>query len=396
MVNYEISKEIIGKGSHGTIYATSEKNIVVKCSKTIFSSKHTIFTNTNIAIPNFIELIIMNSIKHPNINSAKDIKINSEFTFIFQERAVDNLENFIKKNKENFIPFDKIHKWMFEIASGVKCLHSMNFIHGDIKCQNVLLFKDDTIKLSDFSLSRKQICNDFIFNKPVCTLTHKPLEGFFEWDASLDIWSLGITFYEMVYFESPITKEGFELPEKKYIAINKIIEFIKINGNDSIEFLNFCESKYTPSLKNKSKIIISRKTTFDSNKYSEEYVNVNIFISKILIGEALKRPSINEIISDKFFVGFKFTEGTFLGKNIEVLNNEYVESKYIKKLDIDHPEEILFIKNMMMKMILLDLSDKRKLNVLKFFLSRILDENYQKINLEDILLVLKYFNYRIF
>jgi hypothetical protein len=42
---------------------------------------------------------------------------------------------------------------MRDVAEGVACLHSKNFLHNDIKPDNVLLFSDGHMKLSDFGLA---------------------------------------------------------------------------------------------------------------------------------------------------------------------------------------------------------------------------------------------------
>jgi len=41
-------------------------------------------------------------------------------------------------------------KWMYQIASGLRNIHSSNIVHGDIKCSNILLDNDYNIKICDF------------------------------------------------------------------------------------------------------------------------------------------------------------------------------------------------------------------------------------------------------
>ena len=92
-------------------------------------------------------------------------------------------------------------RWCQQLALAVQYLHSHQIIHCDIKAANVLLYSDNNIKLTDFSISIKKWSKSEIFTRGACTSTHRApecIEGK-AWSEKIDIWSLGCTFYEFMF-----------------------------------------------------------------------------------------------------------------------------------------------------------------------------------------------------
>lgn len=44
--------------------------------------------------------------------------------------------------------------YIAEIISSIECVHSMNYIHRDLKPDNILIDKDGHVKLTDFGLCK--------------------------------------------------------------------------------------------------------------------------------------------------------------------------------------------------------------------------------------------------
>jgi serine/threonine protein kinase len=123
------------------------------------------------------------------------------------------------KNENEYVPMEEktIIKIFKQILSAVKYLHSRSIMHRDIKPDNILLDKNNNIKLSDFGISALyNDNNDENSNKDldlfsqgtrvgrndfVCT----EIEKSEEYDYVCDTFSLGLTMLCLMSFRHPIT-----------------------------------------------------------------------------------------------------------------------------------------------------------------------------------------------
>jgi serine/threonine protein kinase len=294
---FKISKNLLGKGSYGNVYLATDENgnnlAVKKCN-----------IDAEVGIPNILEASIMSSIIHPYLNKALRIEVTPSILYLIQDLAISDLAKHTRREKGNYRPnLEELRKWCFDLCQAVFALHKENIIHGDIKAANILLYEDNSIKLTDFTLSVKKWENDKKFNHNVCTCTHRPIESILEqfWDESLDIWSLGCTFYEIAYGELlfPYQRDRQLKTQRSKILvkncfINSIIDWKEIQKT-SPEILKGIEKfpiKYTP-------------ITLCEEYKNPEYQEFNTLLSKILTIDPNSRPSILEILNDPFFTGLK-------------------------------------------------------------------------------------------
>ena len=92
---------------------------------------------------------------HPNVIWCYDLFIDNskQFIHIVLEFADGgDLKNYINKN----YPFeeDEIVDLFWQACEGLNYLHSNNIIHRDIKCENILMFKDGWCVITDLGLSK--------------------------------------------------------------------------------------------------------------------------------------------------------------------------------------------------------------------------------------------------
>jgi serine/threonine protein kinase len=95
----------------------------------------------------------------------------------------------------------------FSICKGVEYLHNHCIIHRDLKPNNILLKNEDNkliIKICDFGLAKilgvNEIVNDFLGT--IYFLAPEVILGK-EYNKKVDIWSLGIIFYCLLYNNLP-------------------------------------------------------------------------------------------------------------------------------------------------------------------------------------------------
>ena len=183
-------------------------------------------------------------------------------------------------NKINYpINEELISTIIQNVLFGLLYLHSINIIHRDIKCQNLLLSDEGRVKISDFGISiNKNVLN---CNNRVGTPYWMSPEVINRqrYNEKTDIWSLGIICYELVEGEPPYSEF------KPNVVMKKIIEN-PIKG-----------------LKN-------------PEKYSNEF---NDFVSLCLNVDYNKRPNIPQLLEHKFIK--KSGSVKFLQKIIEENNS---------------------------------------------------------------------------
>ncbi len=126
-----------------------------------------------------------------------------------EEGDLDSAYNKQKhKEKKNFTE-EKILDWLIQALFGLKYLHSQNIVHRDIKPTNLFLNKNQILKIGDFGFS-KFFKGFFESKATICgTLPYFAPELFENkgYTNKIDIWSLGVSFYEVMTFEVPFNKK---------------------------------------------------------------------------------------------------------------------------------------------------------------------------------------------
>jgi serine/threonine protein kinase len=217
----------IGTGGFSTVYlAENTSNGQRVAVKIITKKQHSEKTLTS-----FIrEIEILKFCNHENIIKYIDHFENSDQIFLIQEFVSGgDLSDYIELNGP--LPESKIKSILRQIANGLGYLHKHCIIHRDIKPQNILI-SGNTVKICDFGLS-KIIGENEIVNDSLGTLCFTSPEVITKknYNCKVDVWSLGIIFYYLLYNNLP-----FIAREESEIA--KLI----VNGNFNIKSKIISES----------------------------------------------------------------------------------------------------------------------------------------------------------
>lgn len=106
------------------------------------------------------------------------------------------------KQTRNAIPETECWSLFIQLIKGLKTLHDLQIVHRDIKCANLFLTTDGTLKLGDLNVSK-------VARGMLQTQTGTPYYASPEvwqdkpYDLKSDIWSAGCVLFEMCAREPP-------------------------------------------------------------------------------------------------------------------------------------------------------------------------------------------------
>lgn len=147
-------------------------------------------------------------LSHPNVVGVYDVGEEDEMHFIVME-FVDGitLKKYIEKKGK--LSVRESVGIALQIANGLEAAHSNHIIHRDIKPQNILISKDGTAKVSDFGIAKAASSNTITASTmgSVHYISPEQARGGFS-DEKSDIYSLGVTMYEMLSGTLPFTGES--------------------------------------------------------------------------------------------------------------------------------------------------------------------------------------------
>ena len=228
-----------GQGASGSVYLARSKKLNGQCIaiKQIDLNKQ----SRKELIVN--EILVMKDSHHPNIVNFIEAYLNgpSDLWVIMEYMEGGSLTDVIDNNSE--ITEAQIACICYETTKGLQHLHKKNFIHRDIKSDNVLLDAHGNVKITDFGfcakLTTEKSKRATMVGTPYWMAPEVVRQK--EYDEKVDVWSLGIMTIEMIEGEPPYLNEE-PLKALYLIASNgtPTLKHPETLSNDIMDFLTVC------------------------------------------------------------------------------------------------------------------------------------------------------------
>lgn len=140
---------------------------------------------------------------HPNIVNVYDVGEEDGIHYIVMELVEGiTLKNYIQKKGK--LSIKETISIAIQMSMGIEAAHNNHIIHRDIKPQNIIISKDGKVKVTDFGIARAASSNTIassVMGSVHYTSPEQARGGYS--DEKSDIYSLGITMYEMLTGKVP-------------------------------------------------------------------------------------------------------------------------------------------------------------------------------------------------
>ena len=204
---YEVLKRV-GSGGMADVYMAKDhklnRNVAVKVLKSEYVKDEKFLKKFE------TEAQAVARLSHPNIVNVYDVGIEDGINYIVMELARGiTLKEYIRK--KGYLSPKETVEISKQIASAISHAHKNHIIHRDIKPQNILVSDTGIIKVTDFGIAKATSSNTVTSTATAIGSVHyispEQAKGRF-CDEKSDIYSLGITMYEMVTGHVPFDHEN--------------------------------------------------------------------------------------------------------------------------------------------------------------------------------------------
>ena len=296
ILNYKIIS-LIGEGGMGTVYLAEHAHMARKVAIKVLLPQLMKHEQIRQRFKN--EAATMAHLQHPNIVSLIDYYEDEAGMYLIMEYVEGvTLDNYIK-DVSGPLPEEKAIPLMTQILDAFSYAHEKQIIHRDIKPGNIILTPNGTIKILDFGIARiigdgnQQLTKTGVQLGTVYYMSPEQVKGL-KLDHRADIYSLGVTFYQMLTGVQPynnLTTEyeiynqivNVDLPDPSEIYpgvpeyLNRILK-VALNKNPNDRFPN-CAAFKNGILEKKTLLKSEKSIPIEQRSKNEEIKSKEIEIN---------------------------------------------------------------------------------------------------------------------
>ncbi|MBV6393677.1 MAG: Serine/threonine-protein kinase PrkC [Anaerolineales bacterium] len=199
-------QETLGSGGMANVYLARDvvldRPVAVKVLRREYSA------NENFQKQFLLEARSAANLSHPNIVTVHDFGIADNLIYIVMEHVPGKDLKALVRERGRY-PYQQAIPLLIQACAGVGYAHRAGLVHCDIKPHNMLVAKDNRLKVTDFGIARALATikpgerNDVVWGSPLY-FAPEQAAGETPTPAS-DVYSLGIVLYEILTGTPPFT-----------------------------------------------------------------------------------------------------------------------------------------------------------------------------------------------
>ena len=256
---YEILEKI-GTGGMSDVYKAKchklNRFVAIKVLKQEFGENESFVSKFQ------VEAQAAAGLMHSNIVNVYDVGEENGINYIVMELVEGiTLKKYIEK-KQN-LTYREALSIAIQIGMGIEAAHNNHIIHRDIKPQNIIISKDGKVKVTDFGIAKAATSNTITSNVmgSVHYTSPEQARGGYS-DAKSDIYSLGITMFEMLTGRVPFNGDttvaiAIKHIQEEMIPLREIIEDIPVSVESIV--LKCCQKSPDRRYQRMSDLIVDLK-----------------------------------------------------------------------------------------------------------------------------------------
>ena len=202
---YEIIEQI-GTGGMADVYKAKchklNRYVAIKVMKSEFSQDKTFVSKF------WAEAQSAAGLTNPNVVNVYDVGVENGIYYIVMELVEGvTLKKYIEKRGK--LPYKEAVSIAIQVANGMDAAHKHNIVHRDIKPQNIIISKEGKVKVTDFGIAKvasSSTINSSSTMGSVHYISPEQARGGYS-DEKSDIYSMGITLFEMLTGRVPFNGE---------------------------------------------------------------------------------------------------------------------------------------------------------------------------------------------
>ena len=210
-MNYEIGSrvgdyevlEVLGAGGMGRVYKV--RNVIsdrVEAMKVVLPD---LAGDADLADRFVREIKVQASLDHPNIAALHTaLRLDNQLLMLMEYVEGVTIEAVLRSGR---LPIDKAIDYTAQVLSALSYAHAHGVVHRDLKPANMIITPSGVVKLMDFGIAKmvadRKLTQTGRTVGSLYYMSPEQIKGAVDVDARSDLYSLGISLYEMVTGSRP-------------------------------------------------------------------------------------------------------------------------------------------------------------------------------------------------